>query len=497
MRDRRQRAETLIRIQQERIPHLFVGGLDVESESNATMPIVNPATGEPIGRVPAANVRDVEKAVVSARRAHEDWARTSPTERAATLHQLADLMAAEATDLAILETLQTGKTFRDVLEGDVKRSIRALRYFAGWTDKRAGELHDLGEGRIAMLHWEAYPVLGAILPAWAPFATAVHKVAVALALGSSLVLKAPEHAPLGVLRLGELLRDVGLPPGVVNVVTGHAQQAGEALALSPDVAVLSYGGPTDDARRVLVAAAKSNLKTVHFELGGKAASILFEDADVARATNAAVRAIYSARCIEPTAGARMLVHESIYEEVARSVAARAKEIVVGDPLDEHTELGPMMGEAQMRRVLKYVELGRREGAKLVAGGAREVSGTRSLGFFVRPTLFVEVEPSMRIAQEEIGGPVLVLMPFKHEEEAVSIANGTDYGRLATVWTSDLGRAHRLGRALKAGVVMVNAYDRSWPGVTEGGTDFSGRGRDLGRLALDQYSRTKSVYLPTR
>lgn len=497
MRDRRNRAETLIRIQQERIPHLFVGGLDVESESNATMPVINPATGEPIGRVPAANVRDVEKAVESARRAHDEWGDTTPGERTKLLMQLAEVMANEATDLAILETLQTGKTFRDVLDSDVKEAIEVVRYFAGWTDKRSGELYDLGDHTLGMVSWEPHPVLAAILPWSAPFATAMRKVAMALALGSSIVLKAPEQAPLSVLRIGEMLRDVGLPPGVVNIVTGHGNQAGEALAQSSHVAVLSYSGPTEGARHVLVGAAKSNLKTVHFELGGKAALILFEDGDVGRATDAAVRGIFSARCVEPGACARMLVHEALYERVSQALAARAKEIVLGDPLDEHTELGPMITEEHMRRVLKYVELGRREGAKLVAGGARETTGTRSLGFYIRPTLFVEVKPSMRIAQEEIAGPVLCVIPFRNEDDAVSIANGTDYGRLASVWTKDLARAHRMAHKLTAGVVQINRYEGSSVALAQGGAKFSGQGRDLGRLALDQYSRTKSVYLPTR
>jgi aldehyde dehydrogenase (NAD+) len=497
LRDRRRRAEKLIRHQQDRTPLLFIGGLGVESDGSATIQITNPANGEPLGRTPAANIRDVERAGEAAKHASLEWSEASPVERGRVLWQLADLIEHEAEDLAILEALQTGKTFREALNADVAGAVQVLRHYAGYANKAPGESYDLGGGALAYTRSEPHPVIGAILPWHAAFATAVRKIAPALASGSAVVVKPAEQAPLTIMRLAEISVEAGFPAGALNVVPGFGPQAGEALAMNKDVAFLSFSGSIETARRVLLAAAKSNLKDVAFELGGKSANIIFEDAQVRQAVAVVWKSIFSNAAASNLAGSRLLVHESLYETLSTTLTARAKEIVLGDPLDEHTELGPMVSEEHMKKVLAYVELGRREGARLVAGGKREVDGTRSDGWFVQPTVFIDVKPASRLAQEEIGGPVLSIMPFRSEDEAVEIANGTDYGLGAGVWTENLARAHRVAKKIKAGVVWVNHYGRVEPALPFGGVDLSGRGRDLGRAGLERYSRTKAIYLQSR
>jgi acyl-CoA reductase-like NAD-dependent aldehyde dehydrogenase len=497
VRDRRKRAEKLIRHHQDRVPFLFIGGLAAESDGNATIQIANPTNGQPIGRTPAANVRDVERASEAAKSAYYEWSEVASVEKARILWRLADLVEAEAEDLAIVESLETGKTFREALNHDLSGALEILRHFAGHPNHRHGEALDLGQGGFAYTRDEPHPVVGAIVPWHAPLATVVRKIMPAIANGSTVVVKPAEHAPLTILRLAEIATEAGLPAGTINVVPGFGSQAGEALAMNKDVTLLQFAGSIETARRILVAAAKSNLKEVALELGGKSVNIVFEDADVRHAVGTVWKTIFSNAAAANTAASRLLVHETLYESLSTTLTARAKEVVLGDPLDEHTELGPMVSEEHMKRILAYVELGRREGAKLVAGGKRDVDGTRSEGFFVQPTVFIDVKPSMRIAQEEIGGPVLSIMPFKSEDEAVEIANATDYGLCAGIWTENVARAHRVARRMKAGVVWVNHYGRVDPSMPFGGVDLSGHGRDLGRLGLERTCRTKTIYVQSR
>lgn len=491
------RAEQLIRTLQNKTPMLYIGGLGVESEGNATIQVTNPYDGTMLGRCPAANRRDVDRAVKAGLRAFEDgWADMPPAERANILWRAADVIESSAHDLAILESLQTGKTFREALTTDVSSSVAALRYYAGFVSKRAGQVYDLGGGFIGISQQEPHPIVAAIMHWSFPLASAVWRAAAALAGGSSVLLKPSELTPLSVFRFAELMQKAGLPPGVLNVVTGFGHITGEAIAEHPDIPALSFSGSIENARRVLVASAKTNLKAVHPILGGKGANIIFEDANVKRAASTAWKAIFTARGEISTAGSRLLVHQDLYDEICAVVTHRAREIVLGDPLDDHTEMGPVISEEQMKRVLAYVEIGRKEGARLVAGGSRDVDGHRSSGFFVKPTVFMDVEPSMRLAKEEISGPVLTILPFKNEDEAVEIANSTDYGLANAIWTRDLARAHRVSRRLRCGIVWVNHYDHVDPALPFGGTKLSGFGRDLGAEGMNQFSHSKAIYIPS-
>ncbi len=494
----RARARALTEEARARTPYLLIDGLCVESEGSGTIALHNPATSEPLGRTPAAHAKDMDQAVASSEQAFgQKWRVMPANARTKILWDAAAELHRQAEDFAILETLETGKTLRETSAREVPESIEILRYFAGWAGKHAGEYHPFSPHTLGFVEHAPHPVI-AVVGSWRePLASAVKKIAPALALGCSVILVPAERAPLTSLRLGQLFLDVGLPPGVLNVVPGVHERAAETLALHPQVRALSFSGTIENARRMMLGSAKSNLKSLEFALGGKAAAVLFEDGSIQKAVNAVCTSILTARCVQNVASARLLVQRSVYEEVAATIAARAKEIVLGDPLDEHTELGPMISSERMKTVLQYVQLGRREGAKLVAGGSRDVGGNRAQGFFVLPTVFVDVRPEMRIAREEIAGPVLCIMPFSTTEEAINIINQTDYGLATSVWTKDLSRAHRLVRACESGIVWVNRHDAFDPALPLGGTRLSGRGRDLGSRALEHFSYPKSVYFDTQ
>lgn len=498
MKNVHQRAELLIKALQAKIPLLSIGGLNVESEGSATLQVCSPADGALVGRVPGANEADVDRAVEAARTAHEGaWGETSPQERASILWRAADIVEAEAQDLAVLEVLETGKTVREVIAYDLASTVAALRYYAGWITKRSGTVHDLGGGLLGYALPEAFPVVGIITPWSAPLTAAAWKSAAALAAGSSVIVKPSELTPFTTFRLGDILAKAGLPPGAFNVITGFGHQAGEALGIHPGVDAIAFSGSIEAARRLQVASAKSNLKPIYSVLGGKSASVVFEDASASKAVAAAWRAIFTARGTSPTGCARLIVHDSLYNEVVSMVTDRARQIVVGDPLDDHTELGPVVSEEHMKRILAYVELGRREGAKLVAGGARDVDGIKAAGFYVKPTVFMDVTPDMRVAREAVPGPFLVVLRFKKEEEAIAIANGTDYGFATAVWTKDLGRAQRVAKKVRTGVVWINGYDIIDPALPYGGVHLSGSGRDLGRAGLEQFTTYKAMYVPAK
>ncbi|MFO0729014.1 MAG: aldehyde dehydrogenase family protein [Myxococcota bacterium] len=493
-----ERAEHILKVLNARSPILFIGGSGVEAEGSATLQVVSPSDGQHVGRVPGANEKDVDRAVRTAEAAFmTDASELAPADRANLLWKTADLIEHEGDDLAVLLALETGRPVREARSYEVDGAVAVLRYLAGWSTKIAGESHDLGPSLIGYTLREPVPVVG-VISSWAsPLRALVAKVGSALAVGSTVVIKPHELAPFCALRFVELLHKAGLPAGMVNLVTGFGHVAGEALALHGAVGAIAFTGSIETARRALVASAKSNLKPVHLVLGGKSANIILPDASVQKAVAATWKAIFTGRGTTATAAARLIVHESVYEEAVSIVTERARQIIVGDPLDEHTDLGPLPSEEHLRRFLAYVEQGRREGARLVAGGARDADGAKAGGYFVKPTVFMDVTADMRVAKEEVAGPLLSILRFRKEEEAIAIANGTEYGMATGIWSADVGAAQRLARRVRSGTVWINRYGETDPAMPFGGQRLSGSGRDLGRLGVEALAPPKSIYISTK
>lgn len=464
MRDRRDRAATLVRIERERAPHGFVGGLHVQSEGSATLEVDDASDGTPLGRCPIAHPRDIERAAEAARRATEELQSLGAEGRAACLDALCAELDEQREDLAILECLQTGRSFREVLRDDLEGCARALRAAASGARTAEASLYDLGKGTYGFVELAPRPVIGVVLPPAEPLAAVLRHLFTSIQAGAGIVALAPSEAPLAVLRLGALVRDAGLPPGTLNVLTSDGRDAPIRLAESSSVHALAFAGPREVARHVLVGAARSNLKPVWLELDDKVPCVLLEDASVARGVEVMWRSALSSPCQLSRSIGRALVHESIYDEVADRLTSLARATVVGHPLDEHTELGPLASSERMKRVLAYVELGRREGAKLVAGGARDIEGARIFGHFVQPTLFLDPPREGRLAREPIEGPVLTIEPFSTAEDAIARA-ATRLGRgTALVFSQDPPRARRLGRKLGVGQLFINGPVRLFPAL---------------------------------
>jgi len=470
---------------------LLIDGKWVAAKSGKTFETINPANEEVLGLVAEGDKADVDEAVKAARNAFETgkWPALGPHKRARYLFTIADLIESHADELAELITLDNGKPIGESII-EVGRTADTFRYYAGWATKFYGETNPSDPGIFNYTLREPIGVCGQIIPWNGPLATISWKVAPALAFGNTLVLKPAEQTPFPAIRLGELICEAGVPDGVVNIVTGFGPTAGGAIAAHPDIDKVAFTGSTEVGKLILQAST-GNLKRVSLELGGKSPNVIFPDAPMEQAVALSATGVFRNQGQVCCAATRMFVQERIYDEFAERISAKANEINLGQPLNPATTMGPLVSSEQHERVLGYLKLASDEGATAKAGGER---GPQAKGYFVKPTIYTDVKNEMRIAREEIFGPVAVLIPFKDENDAVLQGNDTTYGLGAGVWTQDVGRAHKVARALKAGSVWVNCYGIIDPISPFGGYKESGFGRELGRHSIDLYTQIKSVYV---
>jgi aldehyde dehydrogenase (NAD+) len=469
---------------------LLINNRWVASESGETFGTLNPSTGEEICQVAAADVVDVDKAVQAARAAfeHGPWRKMNASERGRLLHRLADLIEKNADELARLESLDNGKPFSVAKAVDVAKTVACYRYFGGWADKVHGKTIPIDGNFFCYTRHEPIGVVGQIIPWNYPMLMQAWKLAPALATGNTVVMKPAEETPLSALRIGELILEAGFPEGVVNLVPGFGPTAGAAISRHMDIDKVAFTGSTAVGRLIMEAAAKSNLKGVTLEMGGKSPNIIFEDVELDEAVEGAHLGLFSNQGQVCCAGSRVFVEETIYDRFVEKSVARAEKRTVGDPFDPKTDQGPQVNQGQFDRVMGYIDSGRNEGATLACGGERV--GDR--GYFVQPTVFADVQDNMTIAQEEIFGPVMSIIPFKDLAEVVTRANRTVYGLAAGVWTRDIKKAHAVANSLRAGTVWVNCYNILDTRAPFGGFKQSGIGRELGEYGLQQYTEVKTV-----
>jgi phenylacetaldehyde dehydrogenase len=476
-------------------PRLLIDGDWVESRSDETVPVYDPATGTQIATTPDAGAEDVDRAVAAARRALEEgaWSKMLPSQREALIWRLADLIDAHADELAELESIDNGKTKFMASIIDIAGSRDYFRYMAGWATKIEGSTLDIsvparGDGRVsAYTLREPVGVVAQIVPWNFPLAMATWKLAPALAAGCTTILKPAEQTPLTALRLGELIVEAGFPPGVVNILTGYGESTGAALVRHPGIDKIAFTGSTE-VGKLINREATATLKRVSLELGGKSPVIVLPDFDPQGAAGGAANAIFFNAGQVCAAGSRLYVHNKIYDEVVDGVAAAAAKIRLGPGLDPDTEMGPLVSKEQQDRVLSYIESGQREGASVVTGG----EAPSHSGYYVRPTVLATTRNDIKVVQEEIFGPVVVAQRFDDLDEIAKAANSTNYGLAASIWSNDLTAVNRLIPKIKAGTVWVNCHGFVDPNMPFGGYKQSGIGRESGRVAIDMYTELKSV-----
>jgi aldehyde dehydrogenase (NAD+) len=469
---------------------LLINGRWVAAKSGKTFETINPANEEVLALLAEGDKADVDEAVKAARKALDGkWGSMGPHERARYLLKIAELIDSHADELAELETLDNGKGVTFSRGFDVPAAAETFRYYAGWCTKIYGETNPSDPSMFNYTLREPVGVCGQIIPWNFPLLMAAWKLGPALCCGNTVVLKPAEQTPLTALRLGELILEAGLAEGVVNIITGFGPGAGSSIAEHPDVDKVAFTGSTEVGKIILKASA-GNLKRVSLELGGKSPNIIFPDADMKEAVPTSMMGVFFNSGQVCCAGTRIFVQKDMYDNVVDQLTTFSKGMSYGDPLDPKTVMGPVVSKEQFDRVKNYLDVGKKEGAKVTAGGE---PGTGK-GYFVKPTVFADVNNNMKIAREEIFGPVATAIPFKDESDAVLQGNDTEYGLAAAVWTRDIGRAHKVARALKAGTVWVNCYNQIDAISPFGGYKQSGFGRELGKHALELYSQVKSVYV---
>jgi aldehyde dehydrogenase (NAD+) len=468
---------------------LLINNEFVGSKSGKTYPVLNPATGEKIIDVYVAGKEDVDIAVDAARKAFETWGQTSGRERARLMNKLADLIEENKDEIALLESLNTGKPLKShVLQADFPQTVTTYRYFAGWADKISGKTLPISGDTFAFSKLEPVGVCGQIIPWNWPLLMQAWKFGPALAAGCTIVLKPSQFTPLTALKIGELAIEAGFPPGVINILPGYGSEIGDYMARHPRIDKIAFTGSTDVGKTIEVAAAESNLKRISLELGGKGPNIIFADSDFDLAVKNAVHGLFFNMGQNCSAGSRVFVEESIYDKFLERCVQTVEKRKIGDPLKDDTEQGPQTTKKQFDKIMEYIQKGKEEGARLLTGGKQ----WGKKGYFIEPTIFADAEDNMKIVQEEIFGPVMVVLKFKDTNEVIKRANSTIYGLTGGVQSRDLTKALAVAGHIKAGTVWINTYNHFDPGMSFGGYKESGIGRELGPYGLHLYLEIKSV-----